>query len=226
MPDHLNDPEVFELVKTYQVHTRSRTYRKYNKNECRFSYGRYFPGKTIIAKPLDSKFSNEKRQEILTWRNILLSQVKRYIDDNLYPAKVNVIDPTKGNFTQPPSVKEILDELEISKDDYYRDLSISKDEDLELNLKREPNSCFADNYFDVGLKAWQANMDIQPAFNEYKAVTYVCQYFSKTEDRCSQAMKHVGKEALRTTCINHHDTIKTIAKAYLSNRECSVQEAV
>ena len=34
-----------------------------------------------------------------------------------YPAKVNVTDPTNDNFTQPLSNKEILDELEISKDD-------------------------------------------------------------------------------------------------------------
>ena len=91
---HLSNPELFELVRTYQVHTHSRTCWKYNKNEYRFSYGRYFTEKTIIAKPLDSKFSNEDKQEILQWRNALLSQVKSYIDNNLFPAKVNVIDPT------------------------------------------------------------------------------------------------------------------------------------
>ena len=52
--------------------------------------------------------------------------------------KVNVIDSTKDNFTKPLSVKKILHELEVSRDDYYRALSISKDEDLELNLKRKP----------------------------------------------------------------------------------------
>ena len=67
---------------------------------------------------------------------------KSCIDDNLNHERLNVIDPTKNNFTQPLSVKEILDELEISKDDYYRALSISKDEELELHLKRKPNSCF------------------------------------------------------------------------------------
>ena len=61
--------------------------------------------------------------------------------------------------------------MEISKNDHYRALSILKDEDLELNLKREPNSCFAINCFDFALKTWQPNIDIQPAFNEYKAVT-------------------------------------------------------
>ena len=75
-----------------------------------------------IAKPLDSKFSNEEKHEILSWRHTLLSKVKSYADNNLYPAKVNVIDPTKDNFTQSLGVKEVLDELQISKDDYYRAL--------------------------------------------------------------------------------------------------------
>ena len=76
-----------------------------------------------------------------------------------------MIDPTIDNFTEPLSIKEIPDELEISIDDYYRPFSISKDEDLELYLKREPNAYFVNNYFDVGLEALQTNMDIQPAFN-------------------------------------------------------------
>ena len=64
--------------------------------------------------------------------------IKIYINNNFYPVKVNVIDPTKDNFTTPLSVKKVLRELEVSRDDYYRALSISKDEDLKLNLKRKP----------------------------------------------------------------------------------------
>ena len=64
--------------------------------------------------------------------------IKTYINNNFYPVKVNVIDPTKDNFTTPLSVKKVLHELEVSRDDYYRALSISKDEDLKLNLKRKP----------------------------------------------------------------------------------------
>ena len=83
----------------------------------------------------------------------MLKKAKGYIDIDLNPAKVNVKDPTKVNVTQPLSFQEILDELEISKEDYYRALSISKDEDLELHLKRQPSFCFVNNYFDIGLKA-------------------------------------------------------------------------
>ena len=49
-----------------------------------------------------------------------------------------------------------------------RALSIRKDKDLELTFKREPNSCFVNNYFDVGFKAWWVNMDIKSVLNEYK----------------------------------------------------------
>ena len=40
-----------------------------------------------------------KKKKVLTRRNALLKQVKSYIDINLTPAKLNVIDPTKDNFT-------------------------------------------------------------------------------------------------------------------------------
>ena len=39
LPDPLNNPELFELIKTYQVHADSKTCCKCSKNEFRFSYG-------------------------------------------------------------------------------------------------------------------------------------------------------------------------------------------
>ena len=86
-PDHLNDPELFELVKTYQAHTPSRTWWKYNTNKCRFSYGCYFTERIITAKPIDSKFSLEEKQEVFASTNTLLNQVKIYIDNNLCTGK-------------------------------------------------------------------------------------------------------------------------------------------
>ena len=49
----------------------------------------------------------------------------------------------------------------MSKDHYYRAFLISKYEDLELDRKRQPNSCFANNYFDddlnLGRHIWRYN---------------------------------------------------------------------
>ena len=78
--------------------------------------------------------------------------------------------------------------------DCYHALSISVDDDYELHHIRSPNSCFVNNYFDTGLRAWQANMDIQTVFDEYNAVAYMCSYFLKSEDNCSFSMKQVALE--------------------------------
>ena len=75
-------------------------------------------------------------QSLENFLKSLLRQVKIYIDNNFNTTKVKVEDPTRDNFTQPLSIKKILEELKISKDNYYRALSISKDKDLEMPLKR------------------------------------------------------------------------------------------
>ena len=72
-------------------------------------YAQYFFERVIIAKLLDSKSIDDENQEVLTWRNTLLRKVKSYIDNNFNPSKVdkvNMIDQTKDNFTQPLSVKK------------------------------------------------------------------------------------------------------------------------
>ena len=61
--------------------------------------------------------------------------------------------------------------------------------------------------------AWEANMDIQPVFNEYKAVMYMYSYFSKSEDQCSASIRQATKEAFENN-ESLYDTMKTIVRAY------------
>ena len=91
-------------------------------------------------------------------------------------------DPLKEDFVEPEStsetltnvgvsVSEILTNVGVSVDTYYLALEISKNTDLKIGLRRPPNYCFVNNYFQPVLKAWDANMDIQPLINEYKAIS-------------------------------------------------------
>ena len=77
----------------------------------------------------------------------------------------------------------------MTEQEYENVLKISDDNSYQLHLRRPIDSCRVNNYFDIGLLAREANIDIQPVFDYYKAVTYVCSYLSKQEDECSQAMK-------------------------------------
>ena len=160
-------------MSTYQVHTHSKSCRKYKNIPCRYSFGKFFTDHTIIAEPLSDKLCEQEKADILQKRDIVLSKVKDYIDLNLNPKKVNIIDPRKEKYVAPKSIPEILDELQLSEQEYYSALSISTDTDFQLHLKRLPDSCFINNYFIDGLSAWEANLDIQPVFNHYKAVSYM-----------------------------------------------------
>ena len=53
----------------------------------------------------------------------------------------------------------------------------------------------------------------------------MCSYLSKQEDECSQAMKQAFKESLERGA-GSYEQMKSVAHAYVSKRECSLQKAV
>ena len=89
-----------------------------------------------------------------------------------------------------------------------------------LNLRRSTDYCFVNNYIDIGLFTWKANIDIQSIFNYYKDVTYTCSYLSKDKDDCSQTMEKVFIEAIDSG--KRYEQIKSVAYPYASKRECSI----
>ena len=48
------------------------------------------------------------------------------------------------------------------------------------------------NYFLEVILAWEANLDVLSVFKNYKAVTCMCTYLSKSEDECTQAMSQAA----------------------------------
>ena len=174
LPDSVNEPILFEVVKTYQIHHHSKTCRKYRNETCRFHFGKFFTTGTIITQLLEDSIPEDIKRAKMRYRNIILKNVKNYIDNELNPSKKNFLDKTKDDYVELKSVEEILSLLEISSKDYEETLSISDDSDFQIHYKRTPNSCFVNNYFCDGLMACEANMDIQPVFNHYKAVAYTC----------------------------------------------------
>lgn len=102
-----------------------------------------------------------KRKETL---NIVSTYIKNYF--NL--SKYNFYDDSKEDFVKPKSIIEIVTDVGLSEESCYSALEISE-------------ICFIDNYFKVGLQAWNANMDIPPVLNELKAISYMCAYSCKTK---------------------------------------------
>ena len=218
LPNKEDDLELHDMVNFYQKHTHSKTCRKYKNIKCRFNFGQFFTNRTIIAEPLPDDSADELKQPILEKQKEILTSVKEKINSVLNPSKPEDYDP---NLTEA----DIFNSLGITEEEYYNALSISPDSDYDLHLKRPLDSCFINNYFVAGIKGFAANVDLQPVFNHYKCITYVCSYFTKDETECSQAIMNAAKEA-RADNMNVAEGLRKIGAAFLSTREVSSQECV
>ena len=88
-----------------------------------------------------------------------MSKVKQHTDEFL--------DRSKASYVDNLTVDQTLKFLNIAKVDYYDALSISPTSDYGIHLQRPPKSCLINNYNPIMLKAWRANTDLQPVFNNY-----------------------------------------------------------
>ena len=204
-------------MKKYQTHSHSKTCRKYRNIACRFNFGQFFTDRTIVAEPLPQDMDEEMKTNILTRRKDILSLMKQKIDE--------VLNPSIADYNSLLTPEEIFQEIAITNEEYEWALTISPDSDCELHLKRPIDSCFTNNYSIAGIKGFAANVDLQPVFNHYKCITYVCSYFTKDETECSQAIINAAKEAKESN-LNVKDGLRKIGAAFLSSREVSSQESV
>ena len=47
--------------------------------------------------------------------------------------------------------------------------------------------------------AWEVSINMQPLFDNYKAVAYMCPYLSKLQNKCSFAKKQTVKDVLKNS---------------------------
>ena len=118
-----------------------------------------------------------------------------------------------------------MEKISITEQEYENALKISDDNSYHLHLRRPTDSCFVNNYFDIGLLSWEANIDIQPVFDYYKAVTYMFSYLSKQEHEYFRAMKQAFNESLERSA-ESCEQMNSTAHPYVSNRECSPHKVV
>ena len=72
VPNQSEDPELFNLVTTYQLHSHSNSCRKYKNEKCRYRFGKFFTDQTITALPLPEDLPENQRNAILNERESIL----------------------------------------------------------------------------------------------------------------------------------------------------------
>ena len=83
------NPELFNLVETYQVHSHSNSYRKYKHETCRYHTFVSFRLPDDLPEQLENYIPNKRQHD--------LSKVKQYIDTNLDPRKRKILNSPKDD---------------------------------------------------------------------------------------------------------------------------------
>ena len=103
--------------------------------------------------------------------------------------------------------------------------NILRDSAFQIHFKRDSMCCFINSYFEDDLMEWQANLDIQPVLDYYKVVSYMWLYLSKSGCESSEEMNQAAQKSNKTVTLVC-ERIKSVARAYTSSKEKSVQEAI
>ena len=127
LPSEADDPELHNLVKTYQKHTHSRSCRKYKNIQCRFNFGQFFTITRMVAEPLSDDLDEAIKSDLQDKHKETLSLVKQQINA--------VLNPSKPNYDSTLTEDYIFNLAGINKEAYYSALSISPDSNYELHLK-------------------------------------------------------------------------------------------
>ena len=80
------------------------------------------------------------KHSVLSKRKDILSKVKDYINNHLNPVKVNFYDSSRDTILNLKSVSEVLEELNITGEEYKKALQISDNQDFQHHLKRQKGS--------------------------------------------------------------------------------------
>ena len=137
-----------------------------------------------------------------------------YIDEYL--------DPHKTSYKET-SISAILGALGISEQEYYWALSVSPDIDFEIHIFR-PKFVFCESILQLVYRLGRQILIYNQCLTITKLLpTYMCSCFSKCETDSSVALKNAAKESEN---LSYQDRMKKLSIAFLTHRQCSLQEAV
>ena len=166
---------------------------------CRFGFPRFPSEKTIIAQPLkitDKEFEGQDNPEKALKEEkkrlkSILDKVKMVLIELDEKDKKEEKEGRKG-YLKTISIAYILKKAEVEINEYYKALGVSQNGACVI-LKRNPEEININNYNPEWLKAWDGNMDIAVCLDFFAIVTYITDYYTKSETRLMNTLSAAAK---------------------------------
>ena len=218
------DPNIVGVVtsriaKEVNTHSHTGTCRKGEREDCRFRFPRYPSAKTIIQRPWRLFKGDEDRKKEL--KQVLKSVTNVLQDENI----IKQINDTFKNESEYDirvklSIEKLLEIAKVSEEDYYEALTWK--EGYGVVHKRGVDEVFVNPYNIQWIRSWDANCDFQFAFDFHAIITYITDYYSKSEPGLTEALKKALKD---THSSQARERMITAANLYQTHRQIGEAEA-
>ena len=201
-----------ETLVNLQMHRHAKTCKRSGNNVhvCRFNFPLPPMPRTIILKPLEESYHDEKESKLIKENS---EKFKQILDSMKYSEDI--------------SFEDFLEKLELTEESYLLAIMNTLKRSTFF-LKRSPSETSEiriNNYNAHLLQAWQANMDIQYVLDPCACATYILSYITKSQRDMSRLLEKASEEA-KAGNKDITNRVRHIGNKFLNAVEISAQEAV
>ena len=233
-----NDKEIgkriIEIVRAVNCHHCTGPCSQY-LDKCKYGFPRYPLKKTLVVdkneldKDIEIENSESQEQKTKVDYRKILSDVENVLKDE------NMIQEIMSKFDKGQTEKEYRCNMEkrinlmlklageISYEDYIVAIKQTKRHGCSVLLKRDVDEIFVNNYNPEWINAWNANLDIQPVLDFFAVITYVTDYWAKSDEGITQHLKEAA--AILRSEPDQKKRCQQLANTFLTHRQMSEAEA-
>ena len=101
--------------------------------------------------------------------------------------------PCKSKSEREKRINELCTKAGVKYDDYVKALQTTN-KGYTVVLQRDIDETFINPYNEEWMRAWNANLDLQPVLDFFAIITYVTDYYSKGDEGRMEVIKAMLKE--------------------------------
>ena len=207
------------IARQVNMHAHTMTCRKGGREHCRFRFPRFPSDRTIIRKPWRLFNDSDERKKEL---KLILKNVEDVLQNEEVIKAITESCENEGDYNKRISmgIDLLLQTAKVSSNDYYQALSYSVG--YGVVHKRGLEEIFVNPYNIDWLRAWDANIDFSFAFDFHAIITYITDYYSKSEPGLTEALKKALKESNSSQA---RERMIIAANIYQTHRQIGEAEA-
>ena len=184
--------ETARIARLVNTHSHTYTCTKKDRENCRFHFPRFPSERTIIRRPWRLNKDTEERKKEL---KLILKGVQEVLQNEEVMKALTEACKDEQDYDRRLSqgIDLLLKAAKVSQNDYYEALSYGAG--YGVIHKRGLEEIFVNPYNIDWLRAWDANIDFSFAFDFHAIITYITDYYSKSEPGLTEALKKSLKES-------------------------------